>query len=117
MIGQLFQSGRYVIVSGGSTTNYITAYSGLQDVGNMRYNTSSQCIEVFDGTSWQRININTAHVGLSPEAEQILDWANRKRLEDIEIEQLAKENAAVKDLVDQIKEKQHQLKMIQTLIK
>jgi DnaJ-domain-containing protein 1 len=39
------------------------------------------------------------------------------RLEEIELEQLAKENAAVKDLVDQIKEKQHQLKMIQTLIK
>ena len=117
MIGQLFQSGRYVMVSGGSSTNYINAYSGLQGVGNMRYNTSSQCMEVFDGTSWQRLHMDTAHVGLSPEAEQILEWANRKRLEEIELERLAKENAAVKDLVDQITEKQHQLKMIQTLIK
>ena len=117
MIGQLFQSGRYVMVSCGSATNYINAYSGLQGVGNMRYNTSSQCMEVFDGTSWQKLHMDTAHVGLSPEAEQILEWANRKRLEEIELERLVKENAAVKDLVDQITEKQHQLKMIQTLIK
>jgi hypothetical protein len=52
MISNVFPSGRYVQVSGGAASTYVNGYSGAQGIGNMRYNTSSQRMEVFDGSSW-----------------------------------------------------------------
>ena len=117
MIEQVFQSGRYVMVSnGGSSHNYVNN-SGYMGVGQLQYNTNTQQFEVYNGISWQKLNTSTAHVGLSQDAEQILDWAKNKMREEYELEQLAKENVAINDLLEQIKEKQHQIKMVQTLIR
>jgi hypothetical protein len=46
-----------------------------------------------------------------------LEWARRKRREELELEELAKTSPAVNDLVNQIKEKQNQLEMVKTLLK
>ena len=75
MISTIMPTGRYVQVSGGGASTYVNNYSGSQGVGNMRYNTSMQCMEVFDGQNWQKINMATASVGLNHEAESLLDWA------------------------------------------
>ena len=83
----------------------------------MRYNTSLQKMEVFDGVTWITLSTTVASVGLSGEAESLLDWARKKREEEEEIERLAKENVAINDLLEQVKEKQHQIKMVQTLIR
>jgi hypothetical protein len=74
-------------------------------------------MEVFDGTNWIIINSTIASVGLTGEAESLLDWIKQKRDEERTLEYLAEENPTIKDLVNQIKEKQHQVKMIQTLLK
>jgi hypothetical protein len=101
--------------SGGS--NYVNGYSGAQGVGNMRYNTTNQCMEVFDGNTWIKLNEGSASVSLSREVESLLEWARKKRQEEWELEALAKEHSSIKDLVDQINLKKEQIKMIQTLIK
>ena len=41
-----------------TSSTYINGYSGLQGVGNMRYNTSSQSMEVFDGNNWIMLNMS-----------------------------------------------------------
>ena len=82
----------------------------------MRYNTSSQNMEVFDGNTWVMLNMSIPSIGLSTDAESLLDWARKKRDEELELEKMANENHAIKDLVNQIKSKQGQIKMIQTLI-
>ena len=104
-------------VMGGSPSTYLNTYTGAQGVGNLRYNTTNQQLEVYDGSNWTLLNMSYADVRLSTEAETLLDWAKRKQHEEAMLEKLAQENTTVKDLVDQIKEKQTQIKMVQTLLK
>jgi hypothetical protein len=110
-------SGRYMQITNTSSSTYINGYSGLQGVGNMRYNTSSQNMEVFDGNNWVMLNMSIPSIGLSTDAESLLDWARQKRNEELELLNLAQTNTAIKDLTEQIKIKQDQIKMVQTLLK
>ena len=118
MINGISVTGRYMVAHGGyGGGTYINGSVGAQGVGNMRYNTSSQKLEVFDGVTWIMLNTTTPTVGLSGEAESLLDWARKKREEEEELERLANENVAIQDLLNQIDEKKHQIKMVQSLIK
>jgi len=117
MIKNIMASGRYITVSGNSSGTYINGYSGLQGVGNMRYNTSSQNTEVFDGNNWVILNTSITSIGLNSDAESLLDWAREKRNEELELETLAKEYSSINDLVNDIKNKKDQISMIKTLIK
>jgi hypothetical protein len=110
-------SGRYIQITNTSASTYINGYSGLQGVGNMRYNTSSQNTEVFDGNNWVILNMSIPSIGLSSDAESLLDWARQKRIEELELQSLAQEHPSIKDLVDDIEKKKDQIKMIRTLVK
>lgn len=117
------QSGKYLHVSGGypsapninSTQNRQTSNSPSS--GDVRYNATVAGLEIYDGYNWVSWNPSYASVGLSPEAEELLDWAKEKRNKELEVEKLAKVNPAVHDLLEQIKEKQDQLEMVTTLLK
>ena len=109
MIKDIHASGRYVQVQGGSASTYVNGYSGLQGVGNMRYNTTSQNMEVFDGNNWVTLNMGYASVGLNGEAESLLDWARKKRDEELAWESLAKDNQAVKIALDNLEKARQQL--------
>jgi len=115
MIGNVFPTGRYVQVSGGTTSTYVNGYSGAQGVGNMRYNTSNQRMEVFDGSNWQQLNLGSVSVGLNGEAESLLDWAREKRNEELMWQSLAKDNQAVKIALDNLEKSKQQLKITATL--
>jgi len=110
-------SGRYVQVSGGSSSTYVNGYSGLQGVGNMRYNTTSQNMEVFDGNNWIQLNMGIASVGLNGEAESLLDWARRKRDEEMEWQNLAASSEAVKIALDNLEQAKRQLAITAHLAK
>ena len=117
MIKNISGGGKYLAVSSGSSSTYVNGYSNAQGVGNMRYNTSTQNIEIYDGSVWITMNSGYATVSLTSEAEQLLDWARKKRDEEMSLELLAMNNPTIKDLVNQVKEKQDQIKMVQTLMK
>lgn len=117
MIVSVFQSGRYMQVTGGSSSTYVNNYSGAQGVGNMRYNTSSQNIEVFDGSNWQPINMGAVSVGLNSEAEQLLDWAREQRNQQLAYESMAKDNPAIKNALDNLKRAEQQLDLVYKLSK
>jgi hypothetical protein len=87
------------------------------NVGDVRFNTSMQMLEVYDGNRWVEMNTSHASVGLTPDAESALDWALRKMREDLELEYLAKSNPTIADLINQKKELDDKIKMVQTLIK
>jgi hypothetical protein len=110
-------SGRYMQITNTSSSTYVNGYSGLQGVGNMRYNTSSQNMEVFDGNNWVILNMSIPSIGLNTDAESLLDWAREKRNEEIQLQELAKIHPSIKDLVNDIENKKDQIKMIRTLIK
>jgi hypothetical protein len=116
MISTVHSSSSSITVTGGNASTYVNGYSGSQGVGNMRYNTTNQRTEVYDGTNWIQLNMGTVSIGLSGEAESLLNWARVKRNEEVELARLAEENPTIKDLVEQIKQKQEQVKMVQTLL-
>lgn len=117
MIKDITTSGRYIKVSSGASNTYINGNPGAQGVGNMRFNTSNQNLEVFDGNNWITLNMGYSSVGLSYEAESLLDWAQKKRDEEFEIERLASENSAVKIALDNVEKAKQQLKITATLAK
>ena len=110
MIKNIAATGRYVQVTGGNNANtYVNGNSGAQGVGNMRYNTSNQNMEVFDGSSWIMLNMDYATIGLNGEAESLLDWARQKRDEEMMWKSLANENKAVKIALDNLEYARQQL--------
>ena len=118
MINGITPLGRYIAVSGGNVpSTYVNNYSGSQGVGNMRYNTSLQRIEVFDGNNWIMLNMSGASIGLNSEAESLLDWASKKRNEELAWEQLADKNQAVKIALDNLKQARQQLDITAKLAK
>ena len=117
MIKNITGSSKYLSVVGGSGTTYVNNYSGALSVGNMRYNTSSQNIEVYDGTSWITMSSGYATVSMTPEAESLLDWAKQKRMEEDMNKALADSNPTIADLIEQKKKIDEQINIVKTLIK
>jgi hypothetical protein len=109
MIKGITESGRYTIVSNGDASTYVNSYSGQQGVGNMRFNTSTQNMEVFDGNNWVMLGMGYASVGLTPDAESLLDWARNKRDEEMAWKSLAEKNQAVKIALEKVEEAKRQL--------
>lgn len=55
-------------------------------------------IEVYTGSSWVPITSGTAHVELDAEIVEILNWAQRKMVEEERLEKLASQVPAIADL-------------------
>ena len=119
MIKSIHSSSPFITVSGGNPgSTYIGNYSNnAPGVGNMRYNPNSQNIEVYDGSTWIILSAHHTNINLSDDAVSLLEWARKKRDEDLERERLAQTNPVIKDLVNQIKDKEEQIKVVQTLLK
>lgn len=66
-------------------------------------------MEVFDGNNWVMIAMDYASVGLSGEAELLLDWAREKRNEELMWKELADKNQAVKIALDNLEQAKQQL--------
>jgi hypothetical protein len=109
MIKNIAPTGRYIQVTGTSANTYVNGNYGAQGVGNMRFNTSSQNMEVYDGSTWVMLNMDYPSIGLSGEAESLLDWAREKRDEEMAWQSLAKENQAVKIALDNLEQARRQL--------
>ena len=108
--------GKYTIVSAGNTSvPYVNQNINNPVTGMIRV--IGNDMQVFDGTTWMTMNTSYASVGLSPEAEALLDWAKKKRDEEIELEALAQTNPTIRDLLETIKQKEEQITIVRTLIK
>ena len=118
MIKGIAQGGRYITVTGGSPgSNYINNYSSAQGVGNMRFNTSNQNMEVWDGSTWMTLQSSYATVQLDEEEIRILDWAKKEMIKDIEIKILAKDHPAVSAAYENARRAKEQLELISILAK
>lgn len=118
MIKTVNGSGRYMMVNGGMpATTYMNTSSGYMNVGDVRFNTNAQTLEVYDGNRWVELQTSHASVGLTPDAEIALDWATKKRNEELALEQKAKDNPAIADLLEQRKTIDEKIKVIEILTK
>ena len=85
-----------------SHSSWPTFYNSVQNTGNnligqMRYNGSSQNIEVFDGNSWLIMNSSYPTVELSPHVQAVVAWAQTKMAEETRIQELAAKHPTVAD--------------------
>ena len=116
MIKGLATGSRYTVVSAGNTSvPYINQNTNNPIQGMLRISGSD--LQVFDGNSWIVMNSSYATVGLTPDAELLLDWARKKRDDELFLENLSKTNPTIKDLVEQIEQKQEQIEMVMILMK
>jgi hypothetical protein len=77
-----------VVVSSGSIP-YVSSNVSNPMQGMVRINGTS--MEVFDNNHWITM-ASSAEIGLSSEAEHILEWAREKMLEDVRIDQLCRQH-------------------------
>ena len=95
MINGITTGGRYITVSGGSSSNpYISP--GAVGAGMMRWNPNMNCMEVSDGNSWKTLSMDYASVSLTPEAESLLDWARQKKQEEQSLEAMMEKYPGLK---------------------
>ena len=116
MIKAIHASGKYIQVIGGSASTYVTAQPGSQGVGNLRFNTSQQRLEVYDGMTWLELNSPHASVGLNGVAEEAIDWARRQMEEEKRLEILAKEHPAVQDALEAVRQAQERVRIVAALV-
>ena len=102
------------LITFGNTAPYIG--NNGQSAGTVRFNTSTQQMEAYDGVAWINLSVN-ANLSLSYGAEDTIRWAQDKMKEEAELEKLALENAAVKIALENVKKAQEQLKITAHLAK
>lgn len=119
MIKSIASNSRYLEVTNGNPipTHIYNHTNNALGVGNVRFNSTSQCLEIYDGSFWVPLNFNYTNVGLTPQAQSLLDWADKKQKEEIELESLAKNNPTIADLVEQKNNLDQKIKMVKILIK
>ncbi len=113
MINNLTSSSPHLL-----TSSYSAPFIGNngQSAGDVRFNTSTQQMEVYDGVAWIGISVN-ANLSLSYGAEETIRWAQEKMTEEIELKKLAEENEAVRIALENVKKAQEQLKITAHLAK
>jgi hypothetical protein len=108
MINGITVTGKYMVANGGySSSPYINMSNA--SAGMVRYNGSTNNLEIYDGSTWYTMSSTVASVGLNPEAESLLDWARQKRDEELKWQKLAEENKAVKIALDNLNTARQQL--------
>ena len=118
MIKSIMSMGKHIIVGGGnSASNYINTGAGMMGVGDLRFNTSTQQIEFYNGQTWQTFTMAQATVGLTSTAETAIDWAMKKMEEEKEARAMAEQYPAVADALNAVWESEQQLKTIVALCK
>lgn len=114
MIKGITSSSPFLVVSNGSPmAPYISP--GAQSAGMMRYNTSSSNIEVYDGIAWKQMDGSYTTVDLSPEAQDLLQWARTQRQLDLNRKTLIENNPALKKAYEAIKRAEDNFDLLATI--
>jgi hypothetical protein len=116
MIKSIMSMGKHIIVGGGnSASNYINTGAGMMGVGDLRFNTSTQQIEFYNGQNWQTFIMAQATVGLTGTADAAIDWALNRMEQEKEARRMAEQYPAVADALGAVREAEEQLKTVVAL--
>ena len=97
-----------ITVSGGNTAlPYVGPNANNPMTGMMRINGTE--MEVFNGSSWLQLPSSYATVGLDQDTLDVVQWARKKRDEEMVWQSLAKDNKAVKIALDNLEQARQQL--------
>lgn len=116
MITGIMSSGRYITVanSHGSTLPYLTSTSNDPAMGDVRVvNGQLSC---WTGSIWQNIVGSYPSVGLTSEAELLLDWAREHKNKELARERLIKENPALQKAYEAIKRAEENFNILEKFV-
>lgn len=99
MLNAIHSIDSYVVTYNNSPA-YISNTGAM--AGQVRVNTMTQSMEVYDGANWISYN-NTSSVGLSFDAQKILQWAKKKMDEEAVLKDKMEKYPMLKDAYEQYK--------------
>ena len=101
MIKSITSSSPYITVTGG---NPMSPYfsPGAQGAGQMRFNTSSNNIEVWDGVTWKELGMSYVNVDISGETQELLKWARETKNRELSRESRVRNNPALQKAYEAI---------------
>ena len=85
----------HVVVNGTTFAPYISP--GAISAGQLRFNPNTQNYEVYDGVTWYNVS-SQAQVDLSPQAKEILMWAENKMKEEAQLKALMERHPGLQEL-------------------
>ena len=107
-------------VNNGYTT-WPQFYNSMQNTGNsligsVRYNGSSQNLEVYDGNSWMIMSASYPTVELAPHVQAVVAWAQTKMAEEAKLKELAAKHTTVADALEVMKRAEEQVRIVAALV-
>jgi hypothetical protein len=103
-------AGAMIDVQGSDYEPYVYGKVDGQGVGTVLYNTKTQNLDVWDGTTWKQIAFSHPTISLNSSAVEAISWAMTKMAEDAKLEELSKKHPAVKAAYENLKRAEEQLK-------
>lgn len=116
MITGIMSSGRYITVANGGTNSlpYLNTSNNDPAMGDVRVvNGQLSC---WTGSSWQPISGSYPSVGLTGEAEILLDWAREQKNKELARERLIKENPALQKAYEAIKRAEENFDILEKFV-
>ena len=92
------------------------ATSGNTLVGQLRYNGSSQNLEVYDGVSWLIMQSTYPTVELAPHVQAVVAWAQTKMAEESRLKELAARHPTLADALEAVKRAEEQVQIVAALV-
>lgn len=115
MIKGITSGSQYITVSGGNAMNpYFSP--GAQGAGQMRYNTVTSNMEVWDGVVWKELGTSYASVDLSYEAQELLRWARDTRNKELVRESRIRSNPALRKAYEAIQRAEENFDILDKII-
>jgi organic radical activating enzyme len=115
MIKGINSSSQYITIQGGNPMqNYFSP--GAQGAGQMRYNTNSNNVEVWDGVTWKEMLTSYASVDLSHEAQSLLQWARQTRDKELARDARIRDNPSLQKAYEAIQRAEENFDILDKII-
>ena len=85
-------------------------------MGQLRYNGSSQNMEVYDGNLWIAMASACPTVELAPHVQAVVNWAQIKMAEETQLQQLAAKHPTVADALAAVAKAEEQVRIVAALV-
>ena len=90
--------------------------TGNSLIGQLRYNGTSQNLEVYDGNTWLTMTSRYPTIDLAPHVQAVVTWAQTKMAEESRLRELATKHPAVEDALEAVRQAQERVKIVAALV-
>ena len=108
MIKQISSLDPFIQVDGGMpAVPYINTYNISSDtasfIGQVRWNSTNSCIEIFNGSSWSPYPSNHVSLKLTERATSAIAWAEMKMFEEQQLKERMEKHPGLRDAYEKFK--------------